>query len=53
MIFENFSQSNVFVTGENLARGRYDLEEKKKVKLYFKGKKAINFFENQSSFFFF
>lgn len=53
MIFENYSQSNVFVTGENLVRRMRWLRRKKKKKgrniLW--GKKAINFFWKSIFFF--
>lgn len=51
MIFENYSQSNVFVTGENLARRmRWVRRRKKKVELW--GEKLLTFFGSQSSSFF-
>lgn len=53
MIFENYSQSNVFVTGENLARRMRWLRRRKKRQKHFMGRKAINFFWKSIFFFFF
>lgn len=53
MIFENYSQSNVFVTGENLARRMRWFRRRKKRQKYFMGRKAINFFWKSIFFFFF